>query len=219
VICTAIVSLARGQQPVSDNAPVRNPALRQELLDMRRADQASRIATLQSLKKQGIKFGDSSQLNDPKIKQIIESEAKKSRQLDEQHVRRLKQIIDEHGWPGNSLVGRDGADAAWLIVQHADFDLPFQKRCLELLEAAPAKEGEPKNIAYLTDRVLVNENKPQRYGTQLGDNFTPRPMEDPENVDQRRAKIGLPSLAEYIQFAKQGYEKLAMPADSEKEKR
>src|SRR5688500_12493537 len=32
---------------------------------------------------------------------------------------RLREIIGEYGWPGASLVGTDGAEAAWLIVQHA----------------------------------------------------------------------------------------------------
>jgi hypothetical protein len=32
----------------------------------------------------------------------------------------LKGVISEHGWPGRSLVGENGSDAAWLLVQHAD---------------------------------------------------------------------------------------------------
>jgi hypothetical protein len=209
LICVVAASPARAQQPVPGNARVRNPALRQELLDMRREDQAVRVATLQSLKRQGINVGDSSQFKDEKIKQIVEAENKKTRHVDEKNIRRLKQIIVEHGWPGNSLVGSSGADAAWIIIQHADEDMALQRKCLQLMEAAPAGEVEPKNVAYLTDRVLVNEGKPQRYGAQLGENFTPRPIEDPANVDERRAKVDLPPLAEYIKFARESYEKLA----------
>jgi hypothetical protein len=32
---------------------------------------------------------------------------------------RLATILDEHRWPVPSLVGPEGAEAAWLIAQHA----------------------------------------------------------------------------------------------------
>jgi hypothetical protein len=32
----------------------------------------------------------------------------------------LRQVITGVGWPGKSLVGEDGAQAAWLLAQHAD---------------------------------------------------------------------------------------------------
>ena len=53
------------------------------------------------------------------------------------------------------------------------------------------------HITYLTDRVLVGEGKPQRYGTQLENKdgkLTPYPLEDPENVDERRRAIGMSPL-------------------------
>lgn len=35
--------------------------------------------------------------------------------VDEGNLPRLRAIVEEHGWPGRSLVGEDGADAAWLV--------------------------------------------------------------------------------------------------------
>jgi hypothetical protein len=55
--------------------------------------------------------------------------------------------------------------------------------------------------AYLTDRVLLHEGKPQEYGTQAiarDGRFEPRKLRDPDHVDQRRASVGLGSLAEYL---------------------
>ena len=113
----------------------------------------------------------------------------------------LKQVIAKRGWPGKSLVSQDGAKAASLFVQHADRDRDFQKQALVLLEAAVAKgEAEAADLAYLTDRLLVAEGKPQRYGTQfhiVGGTLLPHPIEDEANVDLLRAFAGLPSLAEY----------------------
>jgi hypothetical protein len=48
--------------------------------------------------------------------------AEEIRQLDRRNAKRLDEIVDAHGWPGKSLVGEDGAHAAWLIAQHAVHD-------------------------------------------------------------------------------------------------
>lgn len=45
----------------------------------------------------------------------------------QRNAQRLDAIIQQHGWPGKSLVGEEGADAAWLILQHAIGD-----RCFEI---------------------------------------------------------------------------------------
>ncbi len=114
----------------------------------------------------------------------------------------LKQVIAEAGWPTASLVGEDGALAAWLLVQHADRDPRFQRQCLGLLTAA-AEQGEasPAHVAYLTDRVLLAEGKQQEYGTQaIGreSGWAARNLRDPADVDERRARAGLRPLAEYL---------------------
>jgi hypothetical protein len=100
-------------------------------------------------------------------------------------------------------VGERASKAAWLLVQHADLDPAFQKQCLPLLEkTVAAGEGSAKDLAYLTDRVLVAEGKPQRYGTQFHNvegKLVPRPIEDEANVDARRAAVGLGTMAEYTE--------------------
>lgn len=115
---------------------------------------------------------------------------------------RLKQIIRQYGWPGFDLAGTDGEGTAWGIVQHSDNDRAFQKRCLPLLQAA-VKRGQatPANAAYLTDRILWGERKPQVYGTQRN-----TPIADAAHVDERRASVGLGSLAEYQKRLKQMYQ-------------
>lgn len=113
----------------------------------------------------------------------------------------LRGVIHRQGWPGQSSVGEEGAEAAWLLAQHADHDPAFQRECLNLLEVAVADgEASKRNLAYLTDRVLVTERGKQIYGTQLTwgtDGLEPPPIEDPESVDQRRSEMGLAPLARY----------------------
>jgi hypothetical protein len=114
----------------------------------------------------------------------------------------LKQVIADVGWPGIALVGEDGASAAWLLAQHADRDPAFQRRCLDLLvEAAARGEASWMHVAYLTDRVLLAEGKPQEYGTQAtgrDGRYVARDLRDPAGVDERRAQAGLGPLAEYL---------------------
>ena len=59
------------------------------------------------------------------------------------------------------------ARKAWLLVQHADADVKFQRRCLDLMARLPKGEVSISNLAYLTDRVLLAEGKKQLYGTQF----------------------------------------------------
>jgi hypothetical protein len=171
--------------------------LRQELLRRMRADQDVRKAVVPLLEKKGAE---------------AEEAKKRLQEIDRQNTGRMQEIIKQYGWPGKSLVGSDGAHAAWLLVQHADRDRPFQKRCLVLLaEAVKKGEATGEQLAYLTDRVRVGEKKPQVYGTQLrwvDGKLQPQPIEDEANVDRRRKGVGLPPLADYLRFAEQALKQL-----------
>lgn len=132
------------------------------------------------------------------------------KQLHEKHLSRIKAIIAEHGWPGKSLVGPEGAKAAWLITQHGTLDTAFMAHALPLLEEA-VKEGEAEGwcYAYLKDRVLTSAGKPQIYGTQhdFDDNGIafPLPITDPDKVDTLREAVGLGPLAEATARIQEAY--------------
>jgi hypothetical protein len=127
--------------------------------------------------------------------------------VDAENLPWLRQVIAEAGWPGRSAVGDDGAAAAWLLVQHADGDPAFQRRCLSLLTAA-AEDGQATmaQVAYLTDRVLMAEQQPQEFGTQCvgrAGRWEPWPVRDPDRVDERRAAMSLGPLADYLALIRQ----------------
>ena len=129
------------------------------------------------------------------------------RQINATNQTRLKQIIRQYGWPNFDLVGTDGTNIAWEIVQHSDNDPAFQKKCLPLIEAAVKRGQEmPSDAAYLTDRILWGEHKPQMYGTQWR-----VPIADPAHVDERRASVGLGPLAVYQAQLKQVYQPKLKP--------
>lgn len=171
-------------------APPRDEELRRELLRRVKEDQEARQ-----------QFIKTPAADSPAVRKLEE--------IDRKNTARMKEIVDKYGWPGKSRVGEDGAHAAWLLVQHADKDRAFQKRCLTLLErAVKAGEASGTDLAYLTDRVRVAESKKQVYGTQfrLADGkLEPFPIEDEANVDRRRKEVGLSSLAEYRKTLEEVY--------------
>lgn len=125
--------------------------------------------------------------------------------VDTRNTQRLREIVAEIGWPTRSKVGEQAEHLAWLLVQHADRDVAFQRECLALMEAESADEVCPKHLAYLVDRIRLAEGRPQRYGTQLrmsDRGLEPAPIEDPAGVDDRRHGVGLEPIAEYVRRAR-----------------
>ncbi len=124
------------------------------------------------------------------------------RLVDDENLPWLKEVIGAYGWPGASLVGTDGAHAAWLLVQHAVADIPFMRHCLGLMTTAVAAgEASCTDLAYLTDRVQLHEGGQQEYGTQLtrrGGQWVPDNTRDPDRLDERRATVDLPPMAELL---------------------
>ena len=114
---------------------------------------------------------------------------------------RLDQIVDAFGWPGFTLVGEEGADAAWLLCKHAIAQPDLQRRMLPLVELAVAQgEAPPWHAATLLDGIRFYEGRPQVYGTMwdwdVNGELRPWTIEDADGVDLRRAGVGLPPLAE-----------------------
>ena len=137
-----------------------------------------------------------------KKRDLTDEDIKEIEEVDDINIETLKKIINQYGWPGISLVGEDGARVAWLIAQHADKEVEFQRSCLEELKKA-VERGEAKKefVAFLTDRVLVNSGLKQIFGTQFHKDetgeYVPRPIEDMEGLEARRSEYGLDSFKEY----------------------
>jgi hypothetical protein len=119
------------------------------------------------------------------------------------NAQELQAIIERVGWPSSTLVGEDGAHAAWVILQHAIGFPELQRRSLRLLEEAAARgKADRAHVAHLEDRICFFERRPQRYGTQFDwdpqGQMSPWLLEDPEHVDDHRRAVGLGPLAESV---------------------
>ncbi|HEV3048969.1 MAG TPA: DUF6624 domain-containing protein [Longimicrobium sp.] len=169
-----------------------DPALRRELLAMVAADQADREFT---------RTMGASAPPDSLVRRMTAN--------DSARTGRLRQIVRERGWPRAGDVGWDGANAAFLVLQHAP-DAVFQALMLPEVEAAYRRgELEGQAVAMLADRVRAAAGLPQRYGMQpqlrdgryvVGDD-----VEDPEGLAARRAEMCLLPMDLYLMAMEEMY--------------
>lgn len=122
--------------------------------------------------------------------------------IDRANVEIVTNFIDKHGWLGKDDIGEDGNETLFLCIQHCQ-DSVIQHKYLPIIEDAVKKgNAEPWHFAFLTDRVLMNQGKPQIYGTQTiaakGRTFLV-PLQNTCEVDALRKSIGLESLDNYMQ--------------------
>lgn len=115
----------------------------------------------------------------------------------------LVRAMDAIGWPGRHQLGDEGAAAAFLILQHAIGRPDVQRRGLAMmLDAIPRGHANALDAAYLADRIAMFEGRPQTFGTQFdwdeNGQLSPALTRDPEGLDERRASVGLPPIADSI---------------------
>ena len=181
--CSRHAGAAPGQMAVQDTT------LRDELL--------RRVATDQAVREQVVAAGRVGKEPDSALIARLHS-------VDAENTRWLARTVARVGWPGHSMVGADGADAAFVLVQHADADTAFQARVLPLLDRAyHAREATGQQLALLTDRLETARGRLQVYGTQVdlvAGRAVLKPILDSAGVDTRRAAVGLPPLREYLRL-------------------
>jgi hypothetical protein len=136
-------------------------------------------------------------------------------QEDNKNQERVIQIIDEHGWLGTTQVGFLANNALFLVIQHASVEI--QEKYFSLLKES-AEQGESRlaDMALMDDRIRMYRKQKQLYGSQTtyvnGKHYV-WPIEDPQNVDERRKSVQLPPLADYLKLAGLGYPQDELPAE------
>ncbi|WP_430391736.1 DUF6624 domain-containing protein [Dyella sp. 20L07] len=168
------------------------PALRQELRDMFKADQKTRLAFIKS----GMKDGS------PEQKAVMD--------VDAANIKRIKAIVDQYGFPTADMVGRNGVSAMFFLAEHAETDTAFMNRVLKLTHPL-VENGQLGHQAYalMVDRQLVLQGKPQIYGSQTkieNGHSVPSPIADPAHLEERRAAMGMGTEADYLKENDEAYQ-------------
>lgn len=127
---------------------------------------------------------------------------KQKNTINDQNQKELEALVEKRGWPKISEVGHSAADAAFLVIQHADHDK--QKKYLPVIEAlCKQNEADWESYALMYDRVQTSENKPQKFGSQIKYNSETKkhelfPLLDAAKVDEWRKEMGMRPLADYV---------------------
>lgn len=124
------------------------------------------------------------------------------RAYDSKNLSRVIELLDKYGWLGIDDVGRKGNQALYLVILHSD--PATRKKYLPIMrEANERGKAAASELALLEDRVLLDEGKNQRYGSQLKFNpdngmYELYPIDDPAGVNERRQEMGLAPLEDYL---------------------
>lgn len=143
-----------------------------------------------------IQLQQDGKINSDEMKEL----AQQMKTQDSLNLEKVENIL-QNGWPED--LNMQGNQTIFLVIQHAD--LQTQQKYLPVIEkAVQDNKTFPANLALLKDRMALREGKKQIYGSQIfidsntGKKYV-QPLKDPENVDELRAKVGLPSMETYLQ--------------------
>ncbi|HKL91593.1 MAG TPA: DUF6624 domain-containing protein, partial [Allomuricauda sp.] len=110
--------------------------------------------------------------------------------------------ILKDGWPRIEEIGEQGNLTICNVLQHSSPETRLKYLPL-LRQATKNNQLSPWLLARTEDRIATDRGELQIYGGQIKyypetKTFDVWPIDDPVNVDKRRAEIGLESMAQYL---------------------
>ena len=110
--------------------------------------------------------------------------------MDSANTLKLETLIKEQGLPTFRNVGYEGFYSAYIILMHIDSELQDSliEKLIPLMEIGDVPRDK---MAYLIDRSLIKKKLPQRYGCQVYRGGSSQPVEDIDNLNERREVMGL----------------------------
>lgn len=122
--------------------------------------------------------------------------------LDSTNLLFIERFIEHYGYPGKSMVGEPANEVAWYVIQHSD---KIESYFSIIKEAGKRKEIPYRLVAMMQDRLLVEQQKKQLYGTQVARRRLKNskeevmfvwPVKRPCFVNRRRKKAGFETTIE-----------------------
>jgi len=143
---------------------------------------------------------------------LIEIYGAESKEIQEQqsiykknHIineKKIRTILDNHGWPKKEHLGELGNLTICNVIQHADNAIRIKYLPL-MRQAVMDKKLEARFLVRAEDRIATESGDLQIYGGQMKyypetKSFNVWPVYDPTNIDNRRAEIGLGPINEHL---------------------
>ena len=179
--------------------PIKQPTLAHKLIAMQR-----------EVDFRAVSVAPGQQFSLSNLPDVLKNQFEDQVKQDRRHQDTLSGLLDSYGWPTKKMVGREGVNAALLVVDRAP-DLAFKQRAIGLIQQAGEDDNE--QYALLVDLVAVMQQLPQTYGTQWscepnGDGslrvHLTTPLKDPRHVVALRRKVGLGAKDRFAERACSG---------------
>lgn len=128
----------------------------------------------------------------------------KINQIDSLNLIRIEKLINKHGWLGKDIVGIEGSNTLFYVLQHSDLETQL-KYLPKFREAVKNNKASKSKLAYYEDRISVDKEEKQKYGTQfvldtLTNEYYLWPLKNVDSVDFYRINIGLGTMKEQAEF-------------------
>ncbi len=107
-------------------------------------------------------------------------------------------IIEKCGMPTLKEVSQKNMNAIWLGLQHSNKKIR-KKYFPQIVEAVINGDLSKGQYALMKDRMLMDEGKPQIYGSQIKNGKLYK-LENPETVNERRKKMGMGTIEDYLKY-------------------
>lgn len=105
-------------------------------------------------------------------------------------------IVEKCGMPTLNEVTQKHMTAIWVGLQHTNEK--YRKKYFPLVEKA-VENGDlsKEQYALMKDRILMDDGKPQIYGSQLKNGKLYK-LENPKTVNERRKEMGMGKIEDYL---------------------
>ncbi len=126
--------------------------------------------------------------------------------IDRENTELIESIKLHCGFDKIVDLGQDAVYKTFMIIQHGPSKI--RRKYLEIfIELSRQGHLDSSELAMMIDRTLIESGEKQLYGTQFKKDIQSGeieflPIEDPKNVDKRRADMNLGKLEEYLQSIK-----------------
>ena len=127
----------------------------------------------------------------------VDREIREGNLMGERHLKRICQLMSEHGWLSEKVVGKDGYSALNLLLVNNQAYALQREMIPVLIEAAKLKLFDSAAVATLVDSIRVGSGQPQIFGTQAtirNEVIYLRPILNEAKVDEYRKLYGLGPL-------------------------
>lgn len=210
-VVLAAAALAGGSADLSPNGQALVTAIATSIEEVRArqaalppakddAERIERLGELDQAPRKVIVAWDFSKIPEAERARALEQASALIEAVDQEDQAALLKLLPPEGWFLSGKYGKRAAWAAFDIIQHSDLEL--QERFLPVIgRLVPSGEVPGESYAMMYDRVEIEHDRPQLYGTQFrcdGGKWRPYPIKDANRLEIRRKTSGFEqSFADY----------------------